>query len=421
MSEPFSAERIVYLRPNRLLAAWPLAVALGPLAFLAAFQAHTAMLAGLAPLFLLVGLLGLVSGRLVNRSPGRIPGRVVAGPDGVSLDGRRLASRGEIRSGLVVPHGLGPPMVRLERGLRRPIELEVADEAEGRALLTALGLDASQTVATFRTPSRVLTDRAYRVAFIFSIVGAAFVGGLFQSGAVRGASPAGLFLRLGLFGAIIAFSTFSRSRIDVGADGILTSWLGVQKRFVPYREIAGAASYIDETGTTRSRYLGVVVTTTLGETIRMPVAQIGALNARDRVNGILERIREAMATYQRGEVTASAAVLDRGDRDVAAWIRALRAVGSGAAADHRTAPVLPEQLWRIVEDPSQKPELRAGAAVVLGGALDDEGRARLRVTAGAVAEPKVRIAIEAAGGDDEEALAEALADLPREMRGAPRR
>ena len=76
--------------------------------------------------------------------------------------------------------------------------------------------------------------------------------------------------------------------------------------------------------------------------------------------------------------------------------------------------MLPEQLWRIVEDPSQKPELRAGAAVVLGGTLGEEGRARLRVAAGAVAEPGVRIAIEAAGGDDEEALAQALEELPRE-------
>jgi hypothetical protein len=50
---------------------------------------------------------------------------------------------------------------------------------------------------------------------------------------------------------------------------------------------------------------------------------------------------------------------------------------------------------------------------VLGAALDDEGRARLRIAATAAAEPKMRIAIEAAAAaEDDDTVVQALARLP---------
>ena len=208
----------------------------------------------------------------------------------------------------------------------------------------------------------------------------------------------------------------------MGADGILTSWLGFNKRFIPYREIRKVTSYVETSqmirggGYGKGGYRGVALEMADGDTLHLPVAPIQATDGTQRVGSIVERIREAMDSYQRGEVGASAALLDRGERSPAEWIRSLYAVGAGAADDHRTAPVLPEQLWRIVEDPSQSPELRAGAAVVLRGSQGADGRARLRAAAGAVAEPRVRIAIEAAGGEDEAALEEAMAALPREAR-----
>jgi hypothetical protein len=136
---------------------------------------------------------------------------------------------------------------------------------------------------------------------------------------------------------------------------------------------------------------------------------------------IHERIREAFEAHGRGDVTLAAAALRRGTRDVAAWIRALQAIGSGASADHRTAPVPPDQLWRIVEDPHAEPGARAGAAVVLRGSLDEAGRSRLLAAAGATAQPRVRIALEAAGEGDEAALAEALAAVEEEAGGRARR
>ena len=407
-NETFVAERAVHLRPNRVLAIGPLVVLVAPVVFALAVQLGLGLLAALAQVALLAGVFGVAFGRLANRWPGRVEGRLTVGLDGVFLSGKRLAGATDIRAGLVVPRGLDFPMVRLDRGFSAPLDLEVQDEAQGGALLRALGLDASQAVATFKTPSRALTDRRYRVASTIAVVVVALSTGAPQQ-------PLSLFVRFGLLAALVGFATLVRTRLDVGADGILTTWLG-RRRFIPYHEIASVASYVDERGMYRSRYFGVAVTTTAGDTIRLPITQVTALDSSNRVHGVLQRIREAIEAYRGGHATPAAAALDRGERSERAWVVALRAIGSGAALDHRTAPLLPEQLWRVVEDPSQKPAVRAGAAVVLGSTVDDAGRARLRVTARAVAEPKVRIALEAAadGGDDDEALERALAELPEE-------
>jgi hypothetical protein len=87
-------------------------------------------------------------------------------------------------------------------------------------------------------------------------------------------------------------------------------------------------------------------------------------------------------------------------------------VGAGAAADHRNAPVPPDKLLSIAEDPRAEPLARAGAAVALSGALDDDGRARLRAAAEATVMPRVRVALEAAAREArEEELIEALSAL----------
>jgi hypothetical protein len=68
-----------------------------------------------------------------------------------------------------------------------------------------------------------------------------------------------------------------------------------------------------------------------------------------------------------------------------------------------------EMLWEVVEDPAVDSTARAGAAMMLRRTLDDGGRARLRVAAGACASPRLRVALDAvADGGDEAAVAAAL-------------
>jgi hypothetical protein len=121
-----------------------------------------------------------------------------------------------------------------------------------------------------------------------------------------------------------------------------------------------------------------------------------------------------MESHRQGEPAADTALLARQARPVADWIQSLRAIGSGAHVDHRTAPVAPERLFRIVEDPSLAPSARAGAAVALGASLDEGGKLRLKEAAHATAAPKLRIAIEAAAAGDDSALTEALSELESE-------
>jgi hypothetical protein len=66
------------------------------------------------------------------------------------------------------------------------------------------------------------------------------------------------------------------------------------------------------------------------------------------------------------------------------------------------------RLWQTVEDGGVDAERRAAAAVALSRSLDDEGKKRLRVAAGASAEPKLRVALEAAAEEDEPAMTKAI-------------
>src|SRR5258708_1765394 len=140
---------------------------------------------------------------------------------------------------------------------------------------------------------------------------------------------------------------------------------------------------------------------------------------------IVERVREAMETFQRGDATADASLLRRGARDVEGWVRQLRSIGAGANAALRTAPIEPDRLWRVVEDPSAEASARAGAAVALGGELDARGKRRLRAAAKATASPKVRIAIQAAAEAEDEAAPSdpphPTAQEPRDTQPAPPR
>jgi hypothetical protein len=82
------------------------------------------------------------------------------------------------------------------------------------------------------------------------------------------------------------------------------------------------------------------------------------------------------------------------------WVRHLRSAGSGANADHRTAPLREQELWRVVEASTADPSSRAGAAVALSGAIQQEGRKRMRVAAERTHHPKLRIVLEAVADND---------------------
>jgi hypothetical protein len=81
------------------------------------------------------------------------------------------------------------------------------------------------------------------------------------------------------------------------------------------------------------------------------------------------------------------------------------------ARSYREAVLDADRLWRVVDDPSMVASTRAGAAMALA-AIDDEARAKLRVTAEACADPKLRVALgQVADGAAEEEMEAVLMPL----------
>lgn len=351
----------------------------------------------------------LVLGILVwRRNPyARLSNETIeASAEGIRVGGE-LTPISQIKGAYVVPYtGPVPVMVRVERrGLAPSIEIEVANVGEGRAVLRALGLDASQTVARFRTMSRVMSRRRYGFA-----VGLGIAPLWILFGALSGHNPAtapfGLVFVLTVFFSVMMLMLWP-TQLDVGADGIALTWL-FRKRFVRYADVLRADIYEQSWGRARTRGIDVILQS--GEQIRIPVNQ--EKWSRDgRTELIAERIREAMETYRAGGA-ADTALLARRGRGVREWVRSLRAIGSGANAGPRTAPIARDTLLRIATDPGAENEDRAAAAVALSS--EEEGRASLAVAARATAEPKLRIVLERAATGDEEAIAEAVAALDRD-------
>jgi hypothetical protein len=66
----------------------------------------------------------------------------------------------DMTGGWFVPALAGaPPIVRLSRRWSLPIDVVVENETQGRKLLRAIGMDASQSVARFRTRAEDVTNR----------------------------------------------------------------------------------------------------------------------------------------------------------------------------------------------------------------------------------------------------------------------
>lgn len=408
----FASKDLVRIRRNPWLlglAASPLLLTLGAIVTAIAgtpaalaFTMHPLIFAGVALVY------------VWRRNPRPViePARVAADADGVEIDGQRIP-RSTIREGFVLPGS--PPRVKLRRRWATPIELQVGSTDEARAILRALGLDVTQTVARFRTLSRAVSKRRYVAATLgsFFTVYAVFIIGLTRS---RNDPTLAAATGVAFFVGLLAMMTLMLmpTKLSVGADGVVLRWL-FRDRFIAYGDIEGAEQY--EKGWGRSRHIGIKLTLRSGEEVLIPTGQAKWNNEEMAI--IHERMREAMEAFRLGDAAADAALLRRGARDVPEWIAALRAIGSGANADMRTAPLPRERLFRIVESPTAAVAERAAAAVALGGELDDEARGRLRIAAEATASPKLRVVLEAAASgaaeaEMEAALGEAAGEAPKE-------
>jgi hypothetical protein len=399
----FASNDLALVRPNPLIVALAATPLLGALALVVAGLAVSPFYFSFAAQAAILGAL-LTTVALRTRWRAVIePLAVRAGEEGVTI-GDRFLPRAEIRAGFVLPGS--HPRVILRRRLRLPVEIQVGSTTKGRQLLRALGLDASQTVAVFRTLSRALAKRRYGLALggAFAGVWVGFMGARGHSGMNGPTAVAFAAMVLAMLAVFFVPTTFS-----VGADGVALRWLWT-RRFIGYDEIDVVSRF--DRGWGRDRISGLRLTLRSNEEVLVPITR-GTWASNDGDAAIIEeRIEEAMQAFRQGGGEADAALLRRGDRGLGQWVAALRSIGAGSNADLRTAPFPRERLFRIVEDPACSASDRAAAAVALGADLDDDARARLRSAAEATAAPKLRIAIEKAAGDDTPAeLEAALAEI----------
>jgi hypothetical protein len=332
------------------------------------------------------------------RSPQtRRPALLRVDGSGIWLDGKLAIPQGVIRRGITITNRsalpTAAPVVRLERcGPRDPVDIEVAAPEQAQALLEATRLAASKARATFWVFDASLPARA--VLFVPGValtVLSAWAALLFRHVPTWYPYVPYLPLALALLSLGVAFVhalTGSPAKLVVGADGLAFRSLWT---------------------TTRVRYEDAVSVVREGDTLVVcsrdgSILRIGFAGGDDDDSAVIaQRIAEVGARRAQAADLADEAVAR-----AAARIQGSPAHGPGSLTPgscYRDVPILPEHLWRIVEDPVRDPPVRAGAAAALAPSLDEEGRARLRLAAATSVVPRLRIALEAAADSQVEAQA----------------
>jgi hypothetical protein len=111
-----------------------------------------------------------------------------------------------------------------------------------------------------------------------------------------------------------------------------------------------------------------------------------------RAEALAERIRAALAQSHRAD---GAHLLAR-----AAVSGSLGRAAQGAA-DYRQPAVSREQLWELVEGEATERTARLAAAEALATSIEGHDRARLRIAANHVADPRVRVTLEELADEDD--------------------
>jgi hypothetical protein len=300
---------------------------------------------------------------------------VRADGSGLYVDDELVAPRSSIARAYVQPHETEPPTVKIDAS-PCPIEVRVHDEAEGRALLRALGHDAAHAAVSFGRVHIGGEPSAWSLVGLFvtivAVLGAVAVV-MYSAGLSMMTLPV-------VLAASVSFVYFGERRATayVGADGVCFVHRRGRATFVSYDDIQSVESSQHDVRI-ETRDAPVLVRFTQRHHAGAPIAELAAFVAR---------VREGLDAYRaRGE----------GPHDE--WLLAARAMPDDAHDAYRGAHVTSERLFALVEDPSAGSSARASAALMLHGSLDSAGRARIRVAADACASPSLRVALDAVAND----------------------
>jgi hypothetical protein len=307
---------------------------------------------------------------------------------GVRLDDKILASRSSVRSAQVLRRA-ERTYVHLER-FRGAIDVFVDDEAEGRALIGAMRLDAASALARYRVYMGLLRTNMAAAAAWTAVP-------LVTLALAWGHNPL-LPYALVQLAAFLAVQLVRTASVTVGADGVwIRPWLA-RGRFISFAHITS----VEASGANVHFCLNDGREVTMSkETGRGHFAHAG----EDHAKGLAQRVAERVQALRDDPGKPP---LARASRSAREWLRDLGAA-TDETAHYRTGAIPREDLWRLVEDASVPATTRAGAAIALRSGMREGESARLRAAAEACAAPRLRVALDTvASRADDEALAEAL-------------
>ena len=332
------------------------------------------------------------------------PRRTRASTSGLDIEGERTIALDQIETAFWVAQKELHVVVVSRAGQRLTIHVRSQQEAE--RLLKVLHFTTTEKNAVFR-----VLPRFHLPTMGSLLVPFAALTFLLLAKHDPGFAPV---VALGFLASfmILGLGIFDR-QLTVGRDGMtLSSRFG--KRFVSYADVTSMNRYSDvQAPALRKRrneiiYSGVVLHLRGGEDLRVPITR--GLQPDDEMFGASQRLHDALTAW-RSTQPLDTDVLERAGRSTQDWVSSLRSLGTSETTTYRVAAVDREALFAIVEDPVNQASSRAAAAIAIGAKLDEESRMRLRKSAEAIADPKLRVAIEHVVGDKDEAFAEALDEL----------
>jgi hypothetical protein len=338
--------------------------------------------------------------------------------DALSIDGRTRRRAGALARGDATVLDDSRVRVVLRAWPRPSVRLVVQNIALARELLALLGLDRRAGTSQFR----IRRLRPYENLLLLTL--------LFLSVPIVIALciVSGTLGLVGLIAAVLfpfAIRALARVELTVGTDGLHLRSL-LRRAFIPHARIRSLKRIWPADHENGSTHDGEIVS--WGFELVLVDGTKHRLDTRPerfpagvwKTDHVFASAFAAWSTSQMEDappVPHASALLARGSRSTREWIASLRGLATDGASGYRVAALDARALFAILADAGASRELRAGAAIALGGR--QEHAPRLRIAADDVADPVVRrVAVAFASGDPEGAAL--FEDELDEVFGGPR-
>ena len=353
-------------------------------------------------------MLGSVVAVTFPRSLAYRTGRLRVDASGLHLDDELVAARSELAGGLIAESERDTHAWLFGDGGRFALRFRTPSIKQSNQLLAALELAPEQRAPLILLKAGPLTRWAWLLPTVLGVgvVPVAFLLLVLPDGMqVPIAATIVALVVLSPF----AFQLLGAKRVQLGVDGVTVHQVW-RERFVAYRDIE-RVEYWKAFRVRRQQFLprGFTLHLRDGATIRMRTAEARQVTGQGE-----EADDDYIATTIRQRMDRPAGQplpgLEQGDRSMADWLAALRALRSRDGG-YRSTQVTDDELWSALEDGTLEPRCRIAAAIALATGASADDQKRMSHAAAASASRLFRDAIEATQAGDEAELTRLIARL----------